>query len=82
MDEMLVDVWDWSVDHEGYYTACQPEECRYTMIVKNGVIYIVTTLIGSGWWTGDSIEADRACIGWVRQTETKPTNIVVTSVIR
>ena len=46
MDEMMVDAWNWSVDHEGYYAACQPEECRYTIITKNGVIYIVTTLIG------------------------------------
>ena len=42
----MVDVWNWSVDHEGYYDACQPEECRYTIVAKNGVIYIVTTLIG------------------------------------
>ena len=46
MDEMMVDAWNWSVDHAGYYAACQPEECRYTIIAKNGVIYIVTMLIG------------------------------------
>ena len=46
VDELMVEAWNWSTTHEDYYAACQPDACSYTVIAKNGAVYIVTTLIG------------------------------------
>jgi hypothetical protein len=46
LNELMLEVWDPSITHKGYYAACQPAECRYTFTGRNDAIYIVTTLIG------------------------------------
>ena len=46
LNELMIEVWNWTVLYDKYYEACQPSECRYTVKTRNAAIYIVTTLIG------------------------------------
>jgi hypothetical protein len=46
IDRLMVDVWNWTITHGNYYGVCQPKECRYTKVARNGVVIIVTTVIG------------------------------------
>ena len=46
LSELMVDQWQWSVDYEKYYDACEPIQCSHVENVSNDMIYIVTTLIG------------------------------------
>jgi hypothetical protein len=46
LDELMVEQWNWSINYDYYYAACQPSQCSYTLTAKNDAVYIVTTLIG------------------------------------
>jgi hypothetical protein len=46
IDRLMVDVWNWTITHGNYYGVCQPKECSYTKVARNGVVIIVTTVIG------------------------------------
>ena len=46
VDAMMVEDWNWTVEHDKYYDVCKPAECSYTMVTRNSVITIVTTLVG------------------------------------
>ena len=54
LDKLMVESWNWSIDHADYYVECHPAECVYTVVTRNDAIYIVTTLIGliGGLMTG------------------------------
>ncbi|CAF4012681.1 unnamed protein product, partial [Adineta steineri] len=45
MNELMVDKWNLSSIYENYYKECQPIKCSYTYVDRNGIIYIITTLI-------------------------------------
>ncbi|CAF3339959.1 unnamed protein product [Rotaria sp. Silwood2] len=45
MDRLMIEEWNWSIIYDDYYSQCQPSKCDATLITKNNVIYIVTTLI-------------------------------------
>ncbi|CAF1042267.1 unnamed protein product [Adineta steineri] len=46
LDKLMVEEWSNSSTYENYYSECQPTGCNYSVMSKNSVIYIVTTLIG------------------------------------
>ena len=46
INNLMVEQWNISEKYNSYYNACQPSECIYTYSGRNGIIYIVTTLIG------------------------------------
>jgi hypothetical protein len=46
LDGLMVENWNVSLTYESYYNACQPIECIYTYETRNGVVYIITTIIG------------------------------------
>ena len=54
MDSLMVERWNWTVNHDKYYEACSPIECTYTVTIRNDLLNIVTTLIGlvGGLFTG------------------------------
>ena len=59
VNQMMVEVWNWSAIHEGYYNRCQPAACIYTFSVRNDALYIATTLFGL---VGGLITTLRLCI--------------------
>ena len=46
LDELMVESWNSSVVYANYFATCQPKECTYTVMERNDVIYIVTTVFG------------------------------------
>jgi hypothetical protein len=46
LDHLMVEQWNSSQFYDNYYNECQPAQCTYTHQAKNGIIYIVTALIG------------------------------------
>ncbi|CAF3999813.1 unnamed protein product, partial [Adineta steineri] len=46
VDELMVEEWNNATIYDGYYNECQPSKCSYSYQGKNGVIYIITTVIG------------------------------------
>ena len=46
VDDLMVDAWNWIVTYEKYYEECMPKECSYIMISRNGIVAVVTTLVG------------------------------------
>ncbi|CAF1477031.1 unnamed protein product [Adineta steineri] len=46
VDELMVEEWNNATIYDGYYNECQPSKCSYSYETKNGVIYIITTVIG------------------------------------
>ena len=46
VNALMVEEWHWIIEHDKYYAVCKPAECSYTVVTRNGVITIVTTLVG------------------------------------
>jgi hypothetical protein len=46
LNHLMVEQWNSSQFYNNYYNECRPAQCTYTHQAKNGIIYIVTTLIG------------------------------------
>nr|ARX11414.1 telomere-associated protein [Philodina roseola] len=46
IDHLMVDRWNWTVIHADYYAICQPKECTYTLMSRNSILTIITTLFG------------------------------------
>ncbi|CAF3502101.1 unnamed protein product, partial [Adineta steineri] len=46
VDQLMVEEWNSSTIYDGYYNECQPSKCSYSYETKNGLIYIITTVIG------------------------------------
>jgi hypothetical protein len=42
----MVEEWNATENYTSYYVECQPSECIYSYTARNGILYIVTTLIG------------------------------------
>ena len=47
MSEQMVEKWTNTTNFTGYYEACSPIECTYTIIRRSELLYVLTTLIGS-----------------------------------
>ena len=46
IDALMVEEWYWTIEHDKYYDVCKPADCSYTVITRNNVITIVTTMVG------------------------------------
>ncbi|CAF0920912.1 unnamed protein product [Adineta steineri] len=46
INELMVEEWITNASHEMYYTACNPAVCTYSVIGKNKLISIISTMIG------------------------------------
>ena len=46
LNKLMVDKWIVNTRYENYYAECRPSECRYTVMTRNGAIYIVTAIVG------------------------------------
>ena len=46
IDELMVDVWNWTATYDGYYEACRPKECIYTIVREINIVTIVSIMIG------------------------------------
>ena len=46
VNNLMIEQWNISTTYENYYNQCQPIECTYTYERKNGVVYIITALLG------------------------------------
>ena len=74
VDALMVEEWNWTIEHDKYYGVCKPAECSYTMITRNGVITIMTTLVGliGGLVTALRLMVSRLvlAIRWMRKRRT------------
>ncbi|CAF1598752.1 unnamed protein product, partial [Adineta ricciae] len=46
LNYLMVEEWDIRGNYTSYYADCRPSQCVYTYTVRNGILYIATTLIG------------------------------------
>ena len=46
LDQLMIDIWHFSAEHDSYFNSCQPVQCTYTQVTKNGALVIITTLFG------------------------------------
>ncbi len=46
INSLMVEEWNATGNYTSYYVGCQPSECIYSYTARNGILYIVTTLIG------------------------------------
>ncbi len=46
INALLVDEWNWTISHAKHYDTCHPGQCTYTIVGRNDVVIIVTTMIG------------------------------------
>ncbi|CAF1287551.1 unnamed protein product [Adineta ricciae] len=46
LQNLMIEQWNSSVNHEDYYKQCHPAECTYIYETRNDLLYIITTLIG------------------------------------
>lgn len=46
LNNLMIEKWNWTVNHETYYSNCNPNQCTYTIRSKSGIPYIITILIG------------------------------------
>ena len=80
LDRLMVDAWNWTVTYEAYYEECKPKECSYTMISCNGIVTIVTTLVGlvGGLITALKLIIPRVCqmIRWIISKKKRGTGIL------
>ena len=45
LNEQLLESWNNTVDYAAYYNACRPSQCTYTLESRNGLLYIITSLL-------------------------------------
>ena len=46
INKLMIEKWNSSISFESYYDECRPNECSYTVKMKNSVVFIITTIIG------------------------------------
>jgi hypothetical protein len=46
VNSLMVEEWNVTENYTSYYVECQPSQCIYSYTARNGILYIVTTLIG------------------------------------
>jgi hypothetical protein len=76
IDQLFVDEWLRNSSYESYYTICAPKTCRYTLVKRRSMSYVMTTLLSFyggltlGWrmiiWAGvrsyRKIRGKRSCV--------------------
>ncbi|CAF1113284.1 unnamed protein product [Adineta steineri] len=46
LNNLMIEEWNPTQMYDRYYDECQPIECTYTIITRNNILYVITTLIG------------------------------------
>ncbi|CAF3804336.1 unnamed protein product [Adineta steineri] len=46
LNSLMIEEWNPTQMYDRYYDECQPIECTYTIITRNNILYVITTLIG------------------------------------
>jgi hypothetical protein len=46
LNGLMIEEWNLSITYNTYYNECQPIICTYTYETKNGIVYIITVLLG------------------------------------
>jgi len=46
LNGLMIEEWNLSIAYNNYYNACQPIVCTYTYETTNGIVYIITVLLG------------------------------------
>ncbi|CAF1582747.1 unnamed protein product, partial [Adineta steineri] len=46
LNNLMIEEWNPTQIYDRYYDECQPIECTYTIITRNNILYVITTLIG------------------------------------
>jgi hypothetical protein len=44
--QLFVEAWTNTTSHENYFISCQPVECQYSFVSKNGLLVIITLVLG------------------------------------
>ena len=44
LGQAMIENWEWIAMYDTFYNKCQPYQCTYTVIKRNQLIYIVTTI--------------------------------------
>ncbi|CAF3741606.1 unnamed protein product [Adineta steineri] len=46
LNQLMIEEWNANDKYENYYNKCQPIECSYSYETRNGIVYIITALLG------------------------------------
>ncbi|CAF0944231.1 unnamed protein product [Rotaria sordida] len=46
VDELMIERWNEQINFSRYYTQCASPQCSYTLILRNNVLSITTTVVG------------------------------------
>ncbi|CAF0907193.1 unnamed protein product [Rotaria sordida] len=46
VDELMIERWNEQINFSRYYTQCASPQCSYTLILRNNVLSIATTVVG------------------------------------
>jgi len=46
LDNLMVETWNEKVNYDQYFEQCAPEQCTYTYIASQNLLYIITTIFG------------------------------------
>ncbi|CAF1203961.1 unnamed protein product [Adineta steineri] len=46
LNQLMIEEWNANDKYENYYNKCQPIECSYSYKTRNGIVYIITALLG------------------------------------
>ena len=46
IDELFIESWQNTSNYSSYYSTCAPSNCRYTYVKRNGIVYMLTTILG------------------------------------
>ncbi|CAF4277365.1 unnamed protein product [Adineta steineri] len=46
LNSLMIEEWNPTQIYDRYYDECQPIECTYTIITRNNILYVITTMFG------------------------------------
>lgn len=46
VQKMFIESWFINISYENFYQQCQPKFCSHTLIERNNILYVVTTIVG------------------------------------
>jgi hypothetical protein len=46
MDKQFIESWNSTMSYEKYFAVCAPSICRYEYTQRQGILYVITTLLG------------------------------------
>jgi cytoplasmic iron level regulating protein YaaA (DUF328/UPF0246 family) len=46
INNLMLDEWIYNINHTEYFNQCNPQQCTYSIIERNNILVIFTTLLG------------------------------------